>query len=68
MTVQQLRKEIECIKNFLKPESYVKIFVIHENGFTAEGESEEDIDAFGVAHPEAQVFKMRCKSFRVDGL
>jgi hypothetical protein len=68
MTIQQLRKELKGIKNFLKPESYVKIFIIHENGLTAEGESEEYIDAWEAAHPEAQVFKLRCKSFRVDGL
>jgi hypothetical protein len=56
------------MKESLKPESYVKIFIIHENGFTAEGESEEDIDAWGLANPEAQILKLRCKSFRVDGL
>ena len=68
MSLQQLKTQIHDMKESLKPESYVKIIIIHENGFTAEGESEEDIDAWGLANPEAQIFKLRCKSFRVDGL
>lgn len=66
MSLPQLRKEIKNIKDSIKPGNYVKIFIIHVNGFTKEGESEEDIDAWGAAHPEAQIFKLRCKSFRVD--
>jgi hypothetical protein len=68
MSLLQLRRELKELKNSIKPKNHVKIFILHENGFTAEGESEEDIDAWGAAHPEAPVFKLRCKSFREDGL
>ena len=53
MSLQQIKNEIQELKNSIitQYEPLCKIFVFRENGFTDEGETEDDLKAYVAAHP-----------------
>ena len=66
MSLQQLKKEIEKLKNsaITRYEPQFKIFVFHINGLTDAGETEEEVNTYIAAHPHTHVMKFFRKSFR----
>ena len=66
MSLQQLRKEIQELKNSIitQYEPLCKVFVFRENGFTDTEETEEDLKAYVAAHPHTHVLKLIRKSCR----
>ena len=66
MSLQQIKNEIQEPKNSIitQYEPLCKIFVFRENGFTDEGETEDDLKAYVAAHPHTHVLKLIRKSCR----
>ena len=66
MSLQQIKNEIQELKNSIitQYEPLCKIFVFRENGFTDEGETEDDLKAYVAAHPHTHVLKLIRKSYR----
>ena len=66
MSLQQIKNEIQELKNSIitQYEPLCKIFVFRENGFTDEGETEDDLKAYVAAHPHTHVLKLIRNSCR----
>lgn len=62
MTVQQLRKAIEEIKNsfITQYEPSYALFIFNEDGLTTtEGLTVEDVEAYSQAHPHTHIVRLQ---------
>lgn len=67
MTVQQLKKEINELKNSIisKTQPAFKVVIFNEDGLTTtEGLAVADVEAYSKEHPNTQIIRLRLANFR----